>query len=99
MTPGKLKPLFESSYVSPLKNPLVIQDNDPVKQLAINDAIKRYQEELDRRNKTDEHLHVKHLDRVKQDEDLTRIEQEIKRRKQEMFCREITNQIRQDVSE
>jgi hypothetical protein len=24
MTPGKLKPLFDSSYVSPLKNPSVI---------------------------------------------------------------------------
>lgn len=69
MTPGKLKPLFDSSYIPPLKNPSVIQDNDPVKQHAINEAIKRYQQEIERKNKTDERLLVKHYDRVKHDED------------------------------
>jgi len=98
MTPGKLKPLFDSSYVPPIYNSSVIQDDDPVKQHAINAAIKRYRDDIERKSKTDDNLLAKHFERVRRDEEQKRYESELKRRKQEAFCRDIVNQINLDVS-
>jgi hypothetical protein len=47
MTPGKLKPLFDSCYMPPNKNPCVIQDSDPVKSMTILDAYRRHQEKIE----------------------------------------------------
>jgi hypothetical protein len=69
-----------------------------VKQHAINEAIKRYQASIEQKTKTDEHLLVKHYDRVKHDVELNKFEHDLKRRKQEMFSRDLADQIRKDVS-
>lgn len=42
MTPGRLKPLFDSSYVPPFRNPAVIQEHDPVKRMTLQFALRRH---------------------------------------------------------
>jgi len=54
VTPGSLKPIFESSYVPPDKNPSVIQDNDPIKQQAMLEALRRYHDVLAEKQKSNE---------------------------------------------
>jgi len=42
VTPAQLKPLFDSSYLTPDQNPAVFHDTDPIKHLTINEAAIRH---------------------------------------------------------
>lgn len=48
MTPGRLKPIYDSSYLPPFQNPTVIQDNDPIKSMNQMIALKRHQHDMEK---------------------------------------------------
>ena len=56
-----VKNLYDSAYVKPEDNYRVIQDNNPVKQATINEALSRYENDLKLKNK----MHDMHLTQQK----------------------------------
>jgi len=53
-----LKALHDSCYISPGKNQRVIQDDDPVKTAAMNEAKRRYEEMVaNRKNNNVKHIY------------------------------------------
>ena len=89
VTPGQLKPLYDSSYIPPDQNPAVIQDSDPIKQLTMAQALRRYEGEVDRRKQMNEELIAKHFSKIRQDEDQAHAEHQLKKKKQELFQQEL----------
>lgn len=96
--PRILKQLFDSEYVKPMENSRVIQDNDPCKFAVYNDALKRYELELQKKG-----------DRIKQDfheankqisakNDQEQKEMEIRKEKLKKYNQIIREQMEQNVS-
>lgn len=63
-----VKQLFDSEYVKPQDNFRVMQDSNPLKSAALKEALKRYEENLQKENKH-EGSHLKdHKHKVEYDE-------------------------------
>jgi hypothetical protein len=84
--------------VPPDKNPAVIQDSDPLKQQTMAQALRRYEDEVDRKKQVNEELIAKHFSKIRQDRDQAQAEQELKRKKQELFQQELAVQVAEAVS-
>ena len=82
----------------PDKNPAVIQDSDPLKQQTMAQALRRYEDEVDRKKQVNEELIAKHFSKIRQDRDQAQAEQELKRKKQELFQQELAVQVAEAVS-
>ena len=73
-----VKQLFDSEYVKPQDNFRVMQDNNPLKSAALKEALKRYENTLQRENKH-EGSHLKdHKQKVDFDENQLNQEKETK---------------------
>lgn len=64
---GLNKALQDSSYISPVNNPRVIQDDDPVKVAAATEARKRYEAKVAARKAENENYIRQHAVNVKQE--------------------------------
>lgn len=56
VTPGQIVPLYDSVYVPPERNPAVLQDTDPSRSITYKDAMRRYEEEVERKKRINEQV-------------------------------------------
>jgi hypothetical protein len=61
-------------------------------------ALRRYEDEVDRKKQVNEELIAKHFSKIRQDRDQAQAEQELKRKKQELFQQELAVQVAEAVS-
>ena len=93
-----VKQLFDSSYVKPQDNYRVVQDTNPVKRAVLNDALTRFEKDLQLKNKQHTinlNLHQKQL---KSDQDEIEAENINLQNKRKRFKQQIDEQIKMNVS-
>ena len=91
--------MFDSCYKKPENNPRVIQDTNINKNRVMEQAIQRYQNQLNSKKKDiGEHLSY-HFNKVQVDEQEIKREQLARKQKQNLFDKTLREQVIINVSE
>lgn len=93
-----MKHLFDSSYVKPQHNYRVIQDENPTKKAVLDEALSRYEKELETKNRIYNDQINAHYQRIQKENDQVAEEKESKKIKQLEFKQEIEDQMKKNVS-
>ena len=97
-TAGTVKSLFDSCYVKPEQNSKVMQDNHPLKQKALKEALSRYETQVESQKQANNEIVKKHFERIELDQKVWRQQQDTKKAKADLFKRQLKEQIEHNVS-
>ena len=97
-SPSMVKALHDSCYVVPELNPRVIQDTDPVKKQAWQEAQVRHENSVKNQKHFNESLMKKHYEKIRGDDEAVASENNTRREKQKRFHEDIRTQMEQNVS-
>ena len=94
-----MKPLNESCYVNPEKNPRVLQESTPTRSNAIKMALQRHEDDIKKQKDFNEKIINNHYNRIKNDNDIFSKNVEDRRAKQKEFNHNIKQQMGENVSD
>ena len=99
LTAASIKPLNDSCYVVPEKNPRVLQENTPVRSNAFTKALQRHEESIMKQKNFNEQMIKSHFSSIKKGEQEIEIEANERKQKQREFQEKLKQQMLENVSD
>jgi hypothetical protein len=96
-TAAAMKPLNDSCYVVPEKNPRVLQESTPVRDNAFKIALQRHEQEVSKQKNFNEIVVKNHFDKIRNDQEEHERKNQERREKQRKFQETIQNQMQDNA--